>query len=62
MWLFKTELYKEKWSNIYFVIYAILSILDRTIFAPFHLFLTLMNYENLLLCEKLSGIRWKYKN
>ena len=58
MFLFKVELSKEKRSNGYFVLYAITSILDRTIFMPFHMLLTMMNYENLLLCEKLSGIKW----
>ena len=60
MWLFKVELDKEKKSNIYFILYTISSVLDRTIFGPFHMLLTILNYENLLLCEKLSGIKWKY--
>ena len=61
MWLFKIELYKEKRSNIHFLLYAISSILDRTIFIPFHMLLAILNYENLLLCEKLSGIKWRHK-
>ena len=61
MWLFKVELDKGKKSNFHFILYAISSVLDRTIFGPFHMLLTIMNYENLLLCEKLSGIRWKHK-
>lgn len=60
MWLFKVELDKEKKSNFYFILYTISSVLDRTIFGPFHMLLTILNYENLLLCEKLSGIKWKY--
>ena len=59
MWLFKVELDNEKRSNIHFVLYTISSILDRTVFMPFHMLLTLLNYENLLLCEKLSGINWR---
>jgi len=46
-------------SNFQYIMYSTVSIADRTIFAPFHLLLAFMNYENLLLCEKLSGIRWK---
>ena len=60
MWLFKVELDKGKKSNFHFILYAISSVLDRTIFGPFHMLLTIMNYENLLLCEKLSGIKWRY--
>ena len=59
MWLFKVELDKEKKPNFQFILYAISSVLDRTIFGPFHMLLTILNYENLLLCEKLSGIKWK---
>lgn len=58
MSLFKVELSKEKRNNGYFVLYVITSFIDRTIFVPFHMLLTIMNYENLLLCEKLSRIKW----
>ena len=61
MWWFKVKIDKEKRSNIYFLIYTLSSILDRTIFVPFHILLAILNYENLLLGEKLSGIRWEYK-
>ena len=61
MWLFKVELGKEKKAKPQFILYAISSILDRTIFGPFHMLMTIMNYENLLLCEKLSGIKWRFK-
>ncbi len=61
MWFFKVELDKEKRTNVHFLLYTISSILDRTICVPFHMLLTILNYENLLLCEKLSGIRWKHK-
>ena len=58
MWLFKVELNIETTTNSQFLFYAFLSIFDRTVFVPFHVILTILNYENLLLCEKLSGIRW----
>jgi hypothetical protein len=61
MRIFNVELDKQKKSNIHFVLYFISSILDRTLFLPFHMLLTIMNYENLLLCEKLSGIKWNLK-
>ena len=60
MSLYKVEIDKQKKSNIHFILYTIFSILDRTILIPFHMLLTIMNYENLLLCEKLSGMMWKY--
>ena len=61
MYLFKVELdnLNEKKLNLKFVIYSIGSILDRTILVPIHLLLALLNYENLFVSEKLSGIKWK---
>ena len=61
MLLFKAELDNpnQKKLNIKFIIYSLTSILDRTIFLPIHMLLAIMNYENLFLCEKLSGIKWK---
>ena len=61
MRIFNVELDKQKKSNLHFVLYSISSILDRTLFIPFHMLLTMMNYENLLLSEKLSGIKWNLK-
>lgn len=58
MRIFNVELNRQNKPNVHFILYLILSILDRTLFIPIHLLLTIMNYENLLLCEKLSGIRW----
>ena len=58
MFLFKVELSEEKRNNSNFVFYVITSIFDRTIFMPLHILLTIMNYENPLLCEKVSGVKW----
>ena len=61
MILFKAELDNpnQKKLNIKFIIYSLTSILDRTILLPIHMLLAIMNYENLFLCEKLSGIKWR---
>ena len=56
---FGIELANLSKFNFLFIIYSLASILDRTIFAPFHLMLAFFNYEKLLYCEKVSGIRWK---
>lgn len=61
MWMFKVQINKGKRFNANFLLYTISSIFDRTIFVPFHILLTILNYENLLLCEKLSGVRWENK-
>lgn len=61
MQIFKVELDipNVKKTNLNFIIYSIASIIDRTLFLPIHMLLAILNYENLLLCEKLSGIKWK---
>lgn len=45
--------------NLNFIIYTLTSILDRTILLPIHMLIAIMNYENVFLCERLSGIKWK---
>ena len=60
MSLFKIENSNQGKLNINFIIYSLTSILDRILFVPFHILLAFMNYENPLLCEKLSGINWRY--
>lgn len=42
-----------------FIIYALASILDRTVFAPFHMLFAFSNDLNVFFCEKVSGIKWK---
>ncbi len=61
MKLFKVELDTQNKMNLHFVSYMISSLFDRTLLIPFHILLAMMNYENLLLCEKLSGIKWRLK-
>ena len=58
MHIFGIELVNVNGISLKFIIYSISSILDRTIFAPFHLLLAFLNFNKLLLCEKVSGIRW----
>ena len=48
--------------NLKFTIYSFTSIIDRTILLPIHMLIAILNYENLFLCEKLSGIKWKHIN
>ena len=62
MRLFGIELVNLNNLNFKVIIYSLASILDRTIFAPFHLLLAFLNYEKLLFCEKVSGIRWETIN
>ncbi len=63
MLFFKVELNNRSQNkmNLKFIIYSLTSILDRTILLPIHMLIAILNYENLFLCEKLSGIKWKYK-
>lgn len=61
MKLFKVELDTQNKMNLHFFLYMISSLFDRTLLIPFHILLAMMNYENLLLCEKLSGIKWRLK-
>ena len=59
MHFYKVELDIEETFNYKFIIYSLASLLDRTIFASFHMFFAFMNYEKKFLCEKLSEIRWR---
>ena len=60
MWFFGIELERPIRFNIEFIVYSVSSILDRTIFAPFHALLALLNNGSLLFSEKISDVRWKY--
>lgn len=61
MYLFKIELNNSNQQklNLNFIVYSLASILDRSILLPFHMLMAILNYENVFLCEKLSGIQWK---
>lgn len=66
MFLFKVELDNPnpnlKKLNMNFIVYSLVSILDRTLLLPIHMLVALLNYESVFLCEKLSGIKWKNMN
>ncbi|MFC2110575.1 hypothetical protein ACFLSU_08415 [Bacteroidota bacterium] len=64
MSLFKVEINNPNPHklNLEFTIYSLTSIIDRTILLPIHMLIAILNYENLFLCEKLSGIKWKNIN